>query len=119
MYAEYIALSDAAKEMTYILNLASSITSIRGPGLLYCDNTAAQMIATNQSGNVTKGAKHIDIRYHLIKELINDGKIAVERIDTNANTADTFTKPLDSERVLTFREDLGLGDLFSSHELKL
>lgn len=119
MYAEYIALSDAAKEMTYILNLASSITSIRGPGLLYCDNTAAQMIATNQSGNVTKGAKHIDIRYHLIKELINDGKIAVERIDTNANTADTFTKPLDSERFLTFREDLGLGDLFSSHELKL
>ena len=67
MHAEYVALSDAAREMVYILNLASSISQIRGPALLYCDNTAAQTIAEGQSGNVTEGAKHIDIRYHIIK----------------------------------------------------
>ncbi len=63
MHAEYVALSDAARDMAYILNLASSITEIRGPALLYCDNIAAQTVAQGQSGNVTKGAKHIDIRF--------------------------------------------------------
>lgn len=111
MHAEYVALSDAAREMAYILNLASSITQIRGPALLYCDNTAAQTIAEGQSGNVTKGAKHIDIRYHIIKELIDSGKIKVQRVPTESNVSDTFTKPLDIEKFTKFRRGLNLQDL--------
>ena len=103
----YLALED----MAYILNLASSITEIRGPALLYCDNIAAQTVAQGQSGNVTKGAKHIDIRFHVVKELIESGKIKVDRVSSEMNTADNFTKPLDAERFNTFREDLQLVNL--------
>ena len=103
----YLALED----MAYILNLASSITEIRGPALLYCDNIAAQTVAQGQSGNVTKGAKHIDIRFHVVKELIESGKIKVDRVSSQMNTADNFTKPLDAERFNTFREDLQLVNL--------
>lgn len=94
MHAEYVALSDASKEMLYLLNLASSITEISVPAIMYCDNTAAQTIAEGKSGPVTKGAKHIDIRYHIVKEIVTSGKIQLKRIESSMNTADIFTKPL-------------------------
>lgn len=112
MQAEYIALSDAAREMIYILNPASSITQIRGPALLFCDNTAAETIAKGQSGNVTKGAKHIDIRYHIIKELIESGQVQFEHIGTNDNTSDDFTKPLEDSKFTPYRDELMLQNLF-------
>ena len=113
MHAEYVALSDAAREMVYLMNLASSITQIRGPALLLCDNTAAETIAKGQSGNVTKGAKHIDIRYHIIKELIESGTIQVDRIGTNENISDDFTKPLGADKFIPYMNDLMLQNLYT------
>ena len=106
MHAEDVALSDAARDMVYILNLESSITEIRGPALLYCDNIAAQTVAQGQSGNVTKVAKHSDIQFHGVKELIEFGKIKVDRVSSEINIADNFKKPLDAEKLNKFREDL-------------
>ena len=65
---------------------------------MFCDNTAAQTIAEGKSGPVTKGAKHIDIRYHLVRELVASGQIEIKRIASVLNTADIFTKllPVDS-----------------------
>ena len=111
MQAEYIALSDAARDIVYLLNLASSITQIRGPAVLYCDNTAAETIAKGQAGNITKGAKHIDIRYRIVKELIESGQINVKRIGTNENTADDFTKTLEEPKFVPYLDDLQLQTL--------
>lgn len=94
MAAEYMSLSDASKELMYLVNLASTITEVCVPAQMFCDNTAAQTIAEGKSGPVTKGAKHIDIRYHLIRELVASGKVEVRRIASELNTADIFTKPL-------------------------
>ncbi|MDH4460001.1 MAG: reverse transcriptase domain-containing protein [Flectobacillus sp.] len=94
MYAEYMSLSDASKELVYLTNLASTITEICVPAQMFCDNTAAQTIAEGKSGPVTKGAKHIDIRYHLVRELVASGQIEIKRIASELNTADIFTKPL-------------------------
>ena len=66
-----------------------------------------------------KGAKHIDIRFHVVKEqLIEPEQIKVDRVPTEMNTSDNFTKLLHAETKSlfnnTFREDLHLVNLHQS-----
>lgn len=83
----------------------------------YRDNTAAQTTAEGQSGNVTKSTKYIEIRYHIVKELIESENIKIQRIPTDLNTADTFTKHLDAEKFTAFHQELNLCD-HSIHQSK-
>ena len=53
-------------------------------------------------------SKHIDIRYHYIREVIDEGKVDVFFIDGNDNPADMFTKNLGHVKFLKFRAQLGL-----------
>lgn len=52
--------------------------------------------------------KHIEIRYHYIREVIEDGRIEVFFIDGAENPADMFTKNLGHIKFYKFRAQLGL-----------
>jgi len=52
--------------------------------------------------------KHIDVRYHFIREAVEDGKVSVVYIPTDDNPADIFTKPLAKAKFRRFVELLGL-----------
>lgn len=43
-------------------------------------------------------SKHIDVRYHFIRDIINDNLISVKNISTNLNAADMFTKDLPCDK---------------------
>jgi hypothetical protein len=58
--------------------------------------------------------KHIDIRYHYIREKVADGTITINKIDSNDNLADIFTKAL--SRVLHEFLTSGLGLVDNSTE---
>ncbi|GKD97807.1 retrovirus-related pol polyprotein from transposon TNT 1-94, partial [Tanacetum coccineum] len=63
---------------------------------LYCDNKSAIALCCN---NVQHSrAKHIDIRYHFIKEQVENGIVELYFIQTEYQLADIFTKPLPRER---------------------
>ncbi|GKB20724.1 hypothetical protein Tco_0854647 [Tanacetum coccineum] len=63
---------------------------------LYCDNKSAIALCYN---NVQHSrAKHIDIRYHFIKEQVENGIVELYFIRTEYQLADIFTKPLPRER---------------------
>jgi hypothetical protein len=94
MDAEYMAISDAATETVYLKNQAESILELSIPAKIYCDNIAAENLAKGDTSPNTKRSKHIDIRYHVIRDYVADGKIEVDRVPTELNTADIFTKPL-------------------------
>jgi hypothetical protein len=53
-------------------------------------------------------SKHIDTRYHFIRENMEKGKINVEHIGTNDQLADLLTKPLGTTKFLELREIIGL-----------
>ena len=53
--------------------------------------------------------KHINLRYHFIREAIDEGKINVEYIPTAKNVADVFMKALAKPKFEVFVEMLGLG----------
>ena len=89
--AEYMALSDASKECIHLKALLSSLGHTQDkPVIIYEDNQAAQKIAENPV--LHDRTKHIDIRYHFVRELVEDLKISVVYIQTKEMVADLLTK---------------------------
>ncbi|GJY22838.1 retrovirus-related pol polyprotein from transposon TNT 1-94 [Tanacetum coccineum] len=73
---------------------------------LYCDNKSAIALCCN---NVQHSrAKHIDVRYHFIKEQVENGIVELYFVRTEYQLADIFTKPLPRERFNFLIEKLGM-----------
>ncbi|GJZ81877.1 hypothetical protein Tco_0646871, partial [Tanacetum coccineum] len=68
------------------------VPTIEEPINMYCDNTRAITIA-NESG-ITKGARHFRAKVHYLREVIEYGYIKLEKVHTDNNLADPFTKAL-------------------------
>ncbi|GJU05781.1 hypothetical protein Tco_1122211 [Tanacetum coccineum] len=68
------------------------VPTIEKPINMYCDNTGAIAIA-NESG-ITKGARHFRAKVHYLREVIEFGDIKLEKVHTDDNLADPFTKAL-------------------------
>ncbi|GJR07021.1 retrotransposon protein, putative, ty1-copia subclass [Tanacetum coccineum] len=93
--AEYIAAYDASKEAVWVRKFISGlgvVPTIEEPINMYCDNTGAITIA-NESG-ITKGARHFRAKVHYLREVIEFGDIKLEKVHTDDNLADPFTKAL-------------------------
>ena len=105
--AEYIAQTHAAKEAIWLKNFVSELQGKKEPGLtMNCDNQSA--IALAKDNKFHSRTKHIDIRYHFIREAVEDGNIVVNYIPTAENVADIFTKSLAKPKFESFVEGLGL-----------
>ncbi|CAB0012102.1 unnamed protein product [Nesidiocoris tenuis] len=93
MEAEYVSACSAAQELVNLRGLLSEFVGKRVIEIvLHVDNTSAiNMIKTSEN---SKRGKHIDIRYHYIKDLFAQNVIAVEYVNTDSNIADLFTKSL-------------------------
>ena len=59
---------------------------------MHCDNQSAIYLAKNQVYHARM--KHIDVRFHKIRELIITGDIVLEKVHTSENAADMLTKPV-------------------------
>ncbi|GJT17736.1 retrovirus-related pol polyprotein from transposon TNT 1-94 [Tanacetum coccineum] len=73
---------------------------------LYCDNKSA--IAPSCNNVQHSRAKHIDVRYHFIKEQVKNGIVKLYYVRTEYQLADIFTKPLPRERFNLLIEKLGM-----------
>ncbi|GJW78954.1 retrotransposon protein, putative, ty1-copia subclass [Tanacetum coccineum] len=94
--AKYIATYDTSKEAVLVRKFISGlgvVPTIEEPINMYCDNTGAITIA-KESG-ITKGASHFRAKVHYLREVIEFGDIKLEKVHTNDNLADPFTKALD------------------------
>ncbi|GJZ19999.1 retrotransposon protein, putative, ty1-copia subclass [Tanacetum coccineum] len=68
------------------------VPTIEEPISMYCDNTRA--IAIAKDDGVTKGARHFRAKVHYLRETIKLGDVKIEKVDTNDNLVDPFTKAL-------------------------
>lgn len=74
--------------------------------ILFCDNLSAINISKNPVQH--SRIKHINIRHHFIRELIEDKVISIEHIRTKRQLADIFTKVMDANQFGAFKSSIGL-----------
>ena len=95
MEAEYIAASEAAKEVVWLKNFLLDLEVVPSAQLaitLFCDNSGA--VANSKEPRSQKRGKHIERKYHLIREIVNRGDMTMSQIASEVNVADPFTKGL-------------------------
>jgi hypothetical protein len=95
--AEYMAISDAAKHLLWMRRMINLLTqtSMEAADVitdmdLFNDNNGAVFLS--QESAINQRSKHIDIRYHFIRDLVKNKKIQTRHIDTKSMPADMLTK---------------------------
>ncbi|GKA86056.1 hypothetical protein Tco_0807767 [Tanacetum coccineum] len=104
--AEYIALSGCCAQILWMRSQLTDygFTFYKIP--LYCNNKSKIALCCN---NVQHSrAKHIDVRYHFIKEQVENEIVELYFVQTEYQLADIFTKPLPRERFNFLIEKLGM-----------
>ena len=74
--------------------------------VILCDNQSGIRVSENLVFH--DRSKHIDIRYHFIRDMVQQGFVGLDHIGTDEQVADILTKPLGKVKFLTFREKLGI-----------
>nr|GEY87624.1 copia protein [Tanacetum cinerariifolium] len=106
MKAEYIALSGCCAQILWMRSQLSDYGLGFNKIPMYCDNKSAIALCCN---NVQHSrSKHIDIRYHFIKEQVENGVIELYFVNTEYQLADLFTKALGRERIEFLINKLGM-----------
>ena len=78
--AEYMAMTEAIKEAIWLQGLLDDLGVDQDHLSVHCDSMSAIFLAKNQVHH--SRTKHIDVRYHFVREIIEEGDILLEKIDT-------------------------------------
>ncbi|GKB52121.1 retrovirus-related pol polyprotein from transposon TNT 1-94 [Tanacetum coccineum] len=88
--AEYMALTEAVKESIWLKGLLIELGVNLRSVIVNCDNQSAIHLSRNAMFH--ERTKHINVRYHFIREIVESKEIGVAKIGTKDNAADVFTK---------------------------
>ena len=95
MEVEYVAACEATKEAVWLKKFYYDLGVMRMeqvPITLFCDNSGA-VTRSNDPRNHKKG-KHIERKYHIIRDIVARGDVVVAKIESVNNLEDPFTKAL-------------------------
>ena len=109
--AEYMALSDCSRQVVWIQNIFTELGFPVKPTQICADNQGDIFIASNPVQE--RRTKHIDVRFHYVRDLIEQKRIDIVWVPTDENSADMFTKNLGHIKFEKFRGMLGL-EFYSS-----
>ena len=108
--AEYVAACEASMEAMAEYNILRDIlpTQCQIKLRIVIDNQAAYIMATSQT--YSRRARHIELRWHYVREQVQKCVIDRHKVKGENNPADMFTKPLDKKRLLKLMRLTGVGD---------
>lgn len=108
--AEYIAASTAAQEIMWLRTILKELQVISSePTNLFVDNQSAIRLMKNSEHH--KLTKHIDIKYHYIRECVENHNIVVKYVSSEKQLADFLTKALTREKFCLNRKLISLIDV--------
>lgn len=88
--AEYMAVTEAFKEAIWLHGLIEDLGIVQEHVDVHCDSQSAICLAKNQVHH--SRTKHIDVRFHFVREIVDEGDILLQKIGTADNPADMLTK---------------------------
>lgn len=104
--AEYMVATHASKEAVWLQRLCSNMGLIQEAIRIDCDSQSAIFLAKNPTYH--SKTKHIDVQYHFVRDMIEDKKVLLVKVDTLKNIADTLTKSVSFEKFSWSRETMGI-----------
>lgn len=104
--AEYMALSDSSKEAVHLRSFLGEVMGELQTTIIFNDNQGAGQLTRNPVFH--KRTKHVDIRHHFIKELVEKGEVRINYIPTAEMPADVLTKGLATSKHERCVETLGM-----------
>ena len=108
--AEYYALCNATQEAIHLRFLLKELgLEQKEPTVIFCDNQGAMNLSKNYITH--SRTRHIDIKYHFIREHITNGDIQVKYCQTEHMIADIFTKSLGFNLFSKHRNSLGIKEI--------
>jgi hypothetical protein len=104
--AEYVAAGSYCAQSLYIKQQLEDFKILFDHIPIRCDNTSAISLSKNPIQH--SRTKHIEIRYHFIRDHVQKGDIELEFVSTDSQWADILTKTLIEERFCTIRREIGM-----------
>ncbi|XP_050897081.1 secreted RxLR effector protein 161-like [Lathyrus oleraceus] len=105
--AEYVAATPCVYHAVWLRNLLKELKMSREDPVEICvDNKSTLALAKNPVFH--ERSKHIDTRYHFIRERIKKKKVKLKYVVSRDQAADIFTKPLKLETFVKLRNMLGV-----------
>ena len=105
--AEYISASAASCQGIWIVRFIEELLNKKvSPFKLLVDNVSAISLSKNPSQHGR--SKHINTKFHFIRDCVEKGYVEVDYVKTESHLADFFTKPLGCIKFEEFREKLGI-----------
>ena len=104
--AEYVAVTEASKEMVWLQSFLEELGKKQEDNVLYCDSQSAIHLAKNPSFH--SRTKHIQLRYHFIRSLLEDGILKLEKISGAQNPTDMLTKTVTIDKLKLCSASVGL-----------
>ena len=104
--AEYIAIAEGGKEMLWLKRFLEELGFKQKEYKVHCDSQSALDLSKNSMYH--SRTKHIDIRYHWIREVMDQQLLKLVKIHTKENPADMLTKVVSREKLELCRDIAGL-----------
>jgi hypothetical protein len=101
-------VSDATKEALWLGRLARTFRQVNSKWIpiVLSDNQGIVALAKNLVHH--NASKHIEVRYHFVRDCATKEMLSLEKISTTDNVADAMTKSLSTDRFLSLRERMGV-----------
>ncbi|GMF35227.1 unnamed protein product [Phytophthora lilii] len=106
--AEYMALTEATQEALWLKAFLCELGEMKSDEAvkIYESNQGSMALAKNPEFH--KRTKHIDIRYHFVREKVEDGQVVLQYCSTKDMKADLMTKPITAVQFDSLRSKLGI-----------
>jgi hypothetical protein len=105
--AEYIAACSASSEAVWLRKLLAGVFDLElEVTCIWCDNQSCVKLSENPVFH--DKSKHIEIRYHYIRDMVQRGAVKLQYVATDDQVVDVLTKPLSRVKFEYFRDKLGV-----------
>jgi hypothetical protein len=105
--AEYIAANDASKESIWLRKFISGLFGDKiETTMVHCDNESCIKLTENSVFHYR--SKHIDMRYHYIRNLVQRKTVKLQYISMREQVVDILTKPLTLRLFVQLRDKIGV-----------
>ena len=107
--AEYIAAVEAGKELMWLKRFLQELGFRQKEYMIHCDSQSAMDLSKNSMYH--SSTKHIDVRYHWLREAVEKQEIKLSKINTDDNPADMLTKVVPCEKHKLCSDIVGLSNI--------